>query len=69
MDRLSELAFSAYRDLVYETEGFETYFRPSTPLAEIATLNIGSRPASRTKSTGSRICGPSPGCSPGRNAA
>jgi phosphoenolpyruvate carboxylase len=51
MERLSALAFGAYRDLVYETEGFETYFRQSTPLAEIATLNIGSRPASRTKST------------------
>jgi phosphoenolpyruvate carboxylase len=51
LERLSELAFSAYRDLVYETEGFETYFRQSTPLAEISTLNIGSRPASRTKST------------------
>jgi phosphoenolpyruvate carboxylase len=51
MERLSELAFSAYRDLVYQTEGFETYFRQSTPLAEIATLNIGSRPSSRTKST------------------
>jgi len=51
MERLSDLAFEAYRDLVYETEGFETYFRQSTPLAEIATLNIGSRPSSRTKST------------------
>lgn len=51
LERLSELAFGAYRDLVYETEGFETYFRQATPLAEIATLNIGSRPSSRTKST------------------
>jgi len=51
MDRLSELAFAAYRDLVYETEGFEVYFRQSTPLSEIAALNIGSRPSSRTKST------------------
>jgi len=51
LERLSELAFAAYRGLVYETEGFETYFRQSTPLAEIATLNIGSRPSSRTKST------------------
>ena len=51
MERLSDLAFAAYRDLVYETDGFETYFRQSTPLAEIATLNIGSRPSSRTKST------------------
>ena len=51
LERLSELAFAAYRNLVYETEGFETYFRQSTPLAEIAALNIGSRPSSRTKST------------------
>ena len=28
-----------------------TYFRASTPIAEIAELNIGSRPASRTAST------------------
>jgi phosphoenolpyruvate carboxylase len=51
MDRLSELAFQAYRGLVYETPGFETYFRQATPLTEIAALNIGSRPSSRTKST------------------
>jgi phosphoenolpyruvate carboxylase len=50
MDRLSALAFSAYRALVYETPGFTQYFRESTPLAEIATLNIGSRPASRKPS-------------------
>jgi phosphoenolpyruvate carboxylase len=50
MDRLSELAFQAYRGLVYDTPGFKTYFRQATPISEIATLNIGSRPASRTKS-------------------
>jgi phosphoenolpyruvate carboxylase len=50
MDRLSLLAFQAYRDLVYGTPGFAQYFRESTPLSEIATLNIGSRPASRTAS-------------------
>ena len=50
MERLSELAFGAYRDLVYETEGFNRYFRESTPISEIAGLNIGSRPASRTAS-------------------
>jgi phosphoenolpyruvate carboxylase len=43
-------AFEAYRALVYETPGFETYFRQSTPLPEISALNIGSRPASRTAS-------------------
>ncbi len=50
MDRLSALAFAAYRALVYETPGFVQYFRESTPLAEIATLNIGSRPAARRSS-------------------
>ncbi|MEP6832552.1 MAG: phosphoenolpyruvate carboxylase [Gemmatimonas sp.] len=50
MHRLSELAYHAYRNLVYETPGFAQYFRESTPLLEIATLNIGSRPAARTTS-------------------
>ena len=48
---LSETAFRAYRGLVYETPGFETYFREATPLLEIADLKIGSRPASRTPSS------------------
>ncbi|NRR30664.1 phosphoenolpyruvate carboxylase [Oxalobacteraceae bacterium] len=51
MEALSADAFSTYRSLVYETEGFETYFWESTVIAEIAALNIGSRPASRKKST------------------
>jgi len=50
MAALSESAFCAYRGLVYETAGFETYFRQATPLLEIADLKIGSRPASRTQS-------------------
>ncbi len=50
MERLSTHAFAAYRALVYDTPGFTRYFRESTPLAEIATLNIGSRPASRKPS-------------------
>ncbi|HEU0066343.1 MAG TPA: phosphoenolpyruvate carboxylase [Sphingomonas sp.] len=50
MDRISDTAFHAYRDLVYGTEGFRTFFRQMTPIAEIAGLKIGSRPASRTKS-------------------
>jgi phosphoenolpyruvate carboxylase len=49
MERLSALAFKAYRGLVYETEGFAEYFWSSTVITEIATLNIGSRPASRKK--------------------
>ena len=50
MEELSERAYKAYRNLVYETPGFTDYFFAATPIAEIAELNIGSRPASR-KST------------------
>ena len=50
-DALSAHALRAYRALVYETPDFVAYFRASTPIAEIAELNIGSRPASRTAST------------------
>lgn len=50
MDALSESAFKAYRALVYDDPGFAGFFRQMTPVSEIATLNIGSRPASRTKS-------------------
>ncbi|MGZ3240733.1 MAG: phosphoenolpyruvate carboxylase, partial [Burkholderiaceae bacterium] len=50
MEQLSERAYRAYRNLVYETPGFTDYFFSATPIAEIAELNIGSRPASR-KST------------------
>ncbi|OFW97582.1 MAG: phosphoenolpyruvate carboxylase, partial [Alphaproteobacteria bacterium RIFCSPHIGHO2_12_FULL_66_14] len=52
MEELSGEAFRAYRALVYETEGFDRYFRESTVLDEIANLNIGSRPASRSKKQG-----------------
>jgi phosphoenolpyruvate carboxylase len=51
MDALSASAFRAYRALVYETPGFERYFWESTVISEIASLNIGSRPASRKKTT------------------
>ena len=54
MDRLSGAAFGAYRDLVYggadDGAGFRAFFRQMTPVAELADLKIGSRPASRTKS-------------------
>lgn len=47
---LSEVAEAAYRKLVYQTPGFTDYFFASTPIREIAGLNIGSRPASRKAS-------------------
>ena len=51
MEELSKSAYAAYRGLVYETDGFERYFWASTVITEIASLNIGSRPASRKKTT------------------
>jgi phosphoenolpyruvate carboxylase len=50
MDVLSSHAFDAYRTLVYGDERFVSFFRAITPTNEIATLNVGSRPASRTAS-------------------
>ncbi|WP_408427778.1 phosphoenolpyruvate carboxylase [Paraburkholderia fungorum] len=47
MQQLSDAAMASYRALVYETPGFKDYFFESTPISEIAELNIGSRPASR----------------------
>jgi phosphoenolpyruvate carboxylase len=44
---LSDASMAAYRALVYETPGFVDYFFDTTPIREIAELNIGSRPASR----------------------
>jgi len=50
MDEMAALSLSHYRSLVYHTPGFVQLFREMTPINEIATLNIGSRPASRTQS-------------------
>ena len=50
MEELASIAFRAYCALVKETPGFLEYFRASTPIAEIAGLNIGSRPAARRHS-------------------
>jgi phosphoenolpyruvate carboxylase len=50
MRALSDVSLRAYRTLVYETPGFVELFRAITPIREISTLNIGSRPAARTAS-------------------
>ena len=47
--RLSDESFTAYRALVYDNPAFAPYFFESTPIGEIAQLNIGSRPAARPK--------------------
>jgi len=49
-EELSDLSMKAYRALVYEMPGFDAFFFAATPIAEIAELNIGSRPASRKAS-------------------
>ncbi|WP_420606944.1 phosphoenolpyruvate carboxylase [Novosphingopyxis sp.] len=53
MQTLSDSAFETYRALVYGTDDFADFFFQATPIAEISTLKIGSRPASRKK--GQRI--------------
>ena len=50
MAGISAAAYRSYRGLVYETPGFNAFFRAATPITEIAELKIGSRPASRTRS-------------------
>ncbi|MGA9275837.1 phosphoenolpyruvate carboxylase [Ilumatobacter sp.] len=50
MAELADTAFETYRDLVYGDDRFVTFFREITPTNEIASLNVGSRPASRKKS-------------------
>ncbi len=47
---ISLTAQRAYRQLVYETPGFITFWEQATPLNEIKYLRIGSRPAARAKS-------------------
>ncbi len=51
MREIAGLAFVAYRELVYGDDRFVDFFRSITPTNEIATLNVGSRPASRKPST------------------
>ena len=50
MAGLADTAFDAYRTLVYGDDRFVDFFRSITPTDEIATLNVGSRPASRKAS-------------------
>jgi phosphoenolpyruvate carboxylase len=47
LDEIATLARHAYAELVHETPGFVEYFKASTPVSEIGSLNIGSRPSSR----------------------
>ncbi|PJF23415.1 MAG: phosphoenolpyruvate carboxylase [Phototrophicales bacterium] len=46
---LSEMGREAYRGFVYETPGFLDYWQQSTPINELARMQIGSRPTKRKK--------------------
>ena len=46
MELMSARAYEAYRSLL-DTPGFAEYFQTSTPVEELAAMNIGSRPARR----------------------
>lgn len=47
MQEISEFSLEAYAALMHKDPAFIEYFTTSTPLAEIGSLNIGSRPSSR----------------------
>jgi len=47
-ERMSERSRERYRALVYDDPDFPRFFEQATPLAELSTLNIGSRPARRS---------------------
>ncbi len=49
MDRLSASAYSRYRRLIYDNPDFLRFFEQATPILELGWLNIGSRPARRSK--------------------
>ena len=44
---LADSARDAYRTLVHDDPGFASFFRDITPIAELADLRLGSRPAAR----------------------
>ena len=47
MEEISKTSLKTYQSLVFEDNGFLSYFKEGTPLPELGALNIGSRPMSR----------------------
>ena len=52
MDVIAKESRKAYRDLVYDTPEFTSYFRKATPIDLIERMRIGSRPSSRRANAG-----------------
>ncbi len=52
MAKLAATSRRAYRDFVYENDGFLTYWQQATPIHELAQLRISSRPVSRHSKKG-----------------
>ncbi len=52
MDELAELGRQAWRDFVYGSEDFLTFWQQATPIGELARLPISSRPAKRSAAGG-----------------
>ena len=50
MSTMAKASYQAYRALI-DAPGFTNFFATATPISEIRDLKIGSRPASRSKST------------------
>ena len=51
LEELAAVSRAAYRSLVVDDPGFVSFFRIVTPIDEIATLRLGSRPAARGRTT------------------
>ncbi|MGZ7196399.1 phosphoenolpyruvate carboxylase, partial [Streptococcus pyogenes] len=47
MDEIVSESFTIYRDLVFNNPHFYDYFFAASPIREVSSLNIGSRPAAR----------------------
>ena len=52
MDELAELGRQAWRDFVYGSEDFLSFWQQATPIGELARLPISSRPAKRSAAGG-----------------
>ncbi|MGJ3241813.1 MAG: phosphoenolpyruvate carboxylase [Opitutales bacterium] len=50
MEQLAERSLRAFREMVYQEDGFPDYFRESTPVSELRWIHAGSRPGSRSRS-------------------